>query len=59
MHALGAAGVYVDVVDAVETLGRAQRNPRVAQDNLCIQRSAGEDVGSILRKLNARVSTPG
>ncbi|HEY9266306.1 MAG TPA: hypothetical protein VIQ11_17045, partial [Mycobacterium sp.] len=27
LHALGAAGVHVNVVDGVETLGRAQRNP--------------------------------
>jgi hypothetical protein len=59
LHALGVAGVHVDVVDAVETLGRVQRNPRVAQENLRIERSGSEDAGATLRTLSACVSTPG
>lgn len=59
LHALGVAGVHVNVVGAVETLGRAQRNLRVAQDNLCVERSVREDAGAVLRELSACVSTPG
>ena len=59
LHALRVAGVHVNPVDAVEILGRAQRNPRVLSDNLCVQPAARDDAGAILRRVNAGASTPG